>query len=1143
MVIFTFADYYKLLPDATKKYVNRLIAYILENETIYYGGKKISNKNDEILFKALQAYIDSSELNANVAQKYGYKGSHDFDYYQNYGESTLIQAFTNNYEVFTPFEYLDEYITLTPEDIIVHIYKDLLDSNKFNESKTVTFMDDEEIFFKALEYVSEEKKKAIIAAKEKSFNDTYPLNVINYFGTAGKIFMFLRNVKNNSFIDELSASDKKNVALLLAIFHYEEVSDTSSFNEKQVIVSFLETHGVTRELVEKKLGITINKKELNKYDPTIVLSQYFSDIRVPDTYKQYTTVGLLFNRLLNNGFENSLIVKKILGYLNTPLADVSKISEEIKRVKNEVNDTSLEDLYSGLMPNVISYIQRITRIYTYLLNQKDSLDKSYVDTDYDYRTLAVFLSTFEFDNKLVRFFTEHGVTLDDVLEILGLPKKKDYLKELDSTKPEEKKAVAFGYLVTPGHNNNFSKPNKTVEGIVNNLDDKGRTKSSIIHKIYNSITGDKLSDNYGSQMNEYFNQKDSERKYALTESLLENISIDVYNFLKTLSNYYTIFKGLNLNQVDREQLAIIYAASRHDKRIEKYLNSLGMERTNMSRKLDISFNYDKKPFDIDAINEVFGKYIFDRPNDRITVYSIFENAFNPELVNTIRLRRLLFEYGKEPEDFIDIERKLQAFEKEEELKYQKEVADRLFSKCDDKVKKIMEDTLRLHELISTNMDNYPLVSTTEDVQELSLLIAILLNDDSYVPFFTRNGVTLEEILTTVGLDKDILVSIRKMNVNKLLIKNYERYLSGSHIQIKQLIEKLFNDNINSSRVIETITSLTGNKYEYLVDEVKKQKERELTPEEGIEVLTAEEVEVIPPSSLSGMSDYGLSISKHSKYISDALHEIMFADTLEHSLDEINKLLGEVSYEETLPPTHQPTFLEKLFAIEEPVETVKKYDPSKVGAIESQVDIQIAALTKELEGYEYIKRYIEVYLRKLTEYLERLKQFKDYMDTTELDPNADDITSFTQTLNKSSAERIIQDKITTFETMILLMKQELVTVHTAIINHFITINSLQTSKMAILPLIATEMAVNMGNTTESESLRLTGELVDLLENVVNKNVEATQENLKRLRLSGISEDTYTALNGEVTRYISTVDRGRKLLGPVEEEKEDDHQHKL
>ena len=1143
MPIFTYSEYCNLVPADTVSFINRLISYLMDTEYIEYNGRGIFDENDRLFFKALKAYVDTNEINANAAQRYGYSCSYSFDY-NSYSDSTKAKTFTKYYKAFTPFNHKDEYVTITPEDIIDHIFKKLLNGNRFEDSRTVECLrNGEEKFFKGLSKVSEDKKSAIVAKKGKDFNEDFSLNVINYFETAGKIFLFLRNLKNNNAIDVLSDNDKKNLALLLAIFHYNGVSINSSFNEQQAIISFLETNGVTSDQIEKQLNIFINMKALDSLDPTIVLSQYFSSVRIPSTYKRDTTVGQLFNRLINNGYDDSIIVKKILGSLNIPLANVSKVSEELRRVKDEANDTSLDDFYRNLMPNVISYIKRVVHIYTYLLSKKDKLDKSYLETNYDFRALAIFLSSFEFDNQYAKFFTEHGITLDNILELLGLPKKDEYIKEINAIESNEKLATEFGYLVTGGHNYNNSRSNVNVNAIVNNLDDKDRTKSGVVHKIYNSLTGNKLNDSYGKQMSEYFNKKEDARKHALTEELLGSLSIDVYNFLKTLSNYYTIFKGLNLDQVDREQLAIIYAASRHDPKIEKYLDSLGMERSNMSKKLNISFNYDKKTFDIDAINDAFGKYIFDRPKDQITVYSIFENAFNPALVNTIRLRKLLFEYGKEPEDFIGIEGKLQAYEKEQERKRLEQIENEMLKKCDNKARKIIEDTLLLHELISTNMDSYPLVSTTEDVQELSLLIAILLNDESYVPFFTRNGVTLDEILTKVGLDKEMLTSIRKMSVNKSLILKYDKYLNGSSINTQKLIKALFNDQVNPSKVIESITALTGNKYEYLVEEVESQKERELTPEQGIQVLTAEEVEVIPPSSLSAIADYGLSVSKHSKYINDALHQIMFADTLEHSLDEINRLLGEVSYEEELPRTHEPTFLERLFAVEEPVQTIKKYNPSKISDIETQVDIQISSLTKELQGYEYIKRYIEVYLRKLTEYLERLKQYRDSMDTSELDPELDELTKFTQSLNRSSAEKIIQDKITTFETMILLMKQELMAVHCSIINHFVTINSLQTSKMAILPLIATEMAINMGKATESESLQLTGELVDLLQNVVNKNVEATQENLNRLRLSSISEETYNALSGEVTRYISTVDRSKKLLAPAEEDKEDENKRKL
>ncbi len=1141
MPIFTYSEYLNIIPEDTKSFVRRLLSYLHSMDPIEYGTTYIGDSGDILLFKALKAYTDSNEKNASTAQAYGYSCDYSISYY-NYGDSDNSKTFSNFYNVFTPFANKEEYAIITPEDILSQIYKKAFDKKDYAANNTLDFISrDADNFFKNLVKSQEGPKKEIITTIGTSFNKDYSLNVINYFDTAGKIFIFLRNLKNNQQIEELSESDKKNIALLLAIFHYKGVQTNNSFNEQQVIISFLEANGVTSDLIEKSLNIFINMDALNELNPTLVLKQFFENVKIYNTYKSETSVGQLFHKLINEGYDNSIVVKKLFGSLNVPLANVSKINDEIKKVKEEAIDTSLDEFYRNLMPMVISYIKRVTRIYSYLLSKKESLDKSYLEFNQDYRTLAIFLSSYEFDNRFNKFFIEQGISLDSILELLGLPKKAEYLKELDQVEVNEKLAVEFNSIIFNGHNYNNSRPNVTVDAIVNNLDDKDRTKSSVVHKIYNTLTGKKLNDSYGKQITEYFNKKDEQRKYTLQESLLGNISIDVYNFLRVLNNYYIIFKKLNLNQVDREQLAIIFAASRHNKRIESYLDSLGMKRNNMSNKLDLNFEYDSQPFNIDIINDIFGKYIFDRPNDQITVYSIFENAFNPELVNTIRLRKLLFDYGKEPEDFVGIEAKLSSFEKEKAQKEQEKEQDSLLNRCDPQARKIMEDTLLLHEFISTNMNSYPLVSTTADVEELSLLIAVLLNDDSYVPFFTRNGVTLDEILVKVGLDKDIISSIRNMSINKSLILNYRKYLKDSKITIKQLIKAIFDDQINNSQVIENITALTGNSYEYLVEEVKSQKERDLTPEQGIRVLTDEEVEVITPSSLTSIAGYGSSISKHSKYINDALHEIMFADTLEHSLDEINKLLGEVSYEETLPAP-KPSFLDRVFGLEEPAKKVRKYNPSKIGAIETQVDVQIESLTKELQGYEYIKRYIEVYLSKLTEYLKRLKQCKDYIDTSELDESMDELSRFTQMLNQSSSQEIIQDKITTFETMILLMKQELIAVHRSIINHFITINSLQTSKMAILPLIATEMAINMGKTTEGESLKLTGELVNLLQNVVNKNVEATKENLIRLRLSNISEETYNALSSEITRYLSSVDRSTNLLGPSpEEKKEEDPKH--
>ena len=525
---------------------------------------------------------------------------------------------------------------------------------------------------------------------------------------------------------------------------------------------------------------------------------------------------------------------------------------------------------------------------------------------------------------------------------------------------------------------------------------------------------------------------------------------------------------------------------------------------------------------------MYSSYNPNRPKEEITVYSIFENAFKPELINSLNLRRILFAFDKKPEDFLGIEAQLAAFEKQKEDQKKKEHQEKLFNSCDEEARKIINDTLRIHEYLSTNLKPTKLVTSEDDLRELSILISILLNADGYIPFFAKNSVTLDKVLSVIDLDISVLQSILKMSINKSLITKYEDYFTSGKVDVQVFIESLFDDGINESKVLERITAENGNDYDVLVEEVTEQKEKELTPEQGIEVLSSEEVTAITDPSLSTIVDYGSSISKHSKYINDALQALIFADTLDQSISELNTLLAEVSYEEKLEPERKPTFFQRFLDIEPETKTIRKYNPEKIGEVGEQIDIEIAQLAKELKAYSFIKKYIDAYMKVLNEYLKNLRAFNANLVLPEITDDLDEITQFSMSLDQSSIKKILQDKIQAFETRLVLMRQELVTVHQAIINHFITINALQTSKMAILPLITTEMAIAKGKTTEGEALQLTGELVNLLQNIVNKNIEATQENLSRLRLSSIPDETYAALSRDVGTYLEKVNQGNAIL---------------
>jgi len=1124
MPIFTYETYMNLIPSKTKDFVNQLLRYLYYSERIELSRFNIVDEKDKLFYKALRAYKDSDEVSRNALKILGFTSDVELNSTSLY-ESTAKKLFTDYYDAFTPFSHEEEYLALTPEDIIKNIYERVLSKDKEYRTYNLLEMSPDK-FIKKLYELSLPAKQQIINGINTSFNKNYSISVINFYNMAGKIYLYLRDNQSKLTIPNTNNIDLSNLAQLLALFYYDHVSTyKDSYNEKQLIIDYFASKGLTKELIESKLGISIKEKDLT-YDPTLILQKEFTKTRMGGISRDNYTVGLIIHYLINATSEDALIIKQILGLCNVTINEVGKINEMLKQHKEELSDTSLEDLFKNMMPNMISYLKRLGKIYTYLESKKDTLNRSYINDKNDLLVVSILLSSFEFKTNLSEFFTDKGINLDKVLSLLHLPNKETYTKELNATELNEKNIIRFSYLTSNGVNYNKSKDAVTPESIVDNIYDKNRTKSSVLQKLYKTVTGTRLDDNFDSTINSHFKSKEERRKQALTESLLENVPIEIYNFLKVLSNYYYSLRNKKLSQVDHEQLSIIMAASRFDPRLENYLDSLGMKRGNLAKAFNFDFSYEERPFDIDIIDKYFKKYIF--TGKEITVYSIFENAFRKELTNTINLRNALYKYGKTPEDFLDIKATLDAYDKAKKDRELEDKQEELLANCDKEVRTIMEDTLLIHEYIRTNIHTSELIKTSKDIQEISILIAIFINDENYIPFFIRNGVTLDEILSKVGLDRKTLSDIRRMSVNKSIILEYEKYLRGNKVNIKKLIAALFNDEINNSKVLETITKSTGNNYDYLVEEVSTQKERDLTPEQGYTVLESEEVEQIESPSYSAISTYGDPVSKHSKYINNALHETMFSDTLEHSLDQINELLGQISYEETITVPKKQSFFERLFELEEPPKTVRKYNPEKINELQEQVNIQIGILSKELKGYEFIKKYIELYLRKLNQYLNYLKKYEASLDTEARPAPVDEIEEFTRMLEENSSREILRDKINTFETMILLMKQELVTVHRAIINHFITINSLQTSRSAILPLLATEMAISVGNSSEGEALELTGHLVSLLQNVVNKNIEATKDNLEKLKLSPISEETYAALNKDITSYLQAASRGSQIL---------------
>ena len=431
---------------------------------------------------------------------------------------------------------------------------------------------------------------------------------------------------------------------------------------------------------------------------------------------------------------------------------------------------------------------------------------------------------------------------------------------------------------------------------------------------------------------------------------------------------------------------------------------------------------------------------------------------------------------------------------------------------------IIESSLKIYEYLnSKNINN---------VCDISILLSILNSNSDYNIYFKNNKIDLNSVLEYIGISINDFNNILTSDYKKENILNFKKYLSKDELR-KSNIDDFIKVLLNNKDLFNDILAKSNIEYDTFVDEVINKKEKELSISESISLLENEKVLPVNTNNFSNLSEYGLNLTKHSKAINNSLHKLIFNDIVSSSIESINDSINDVFYEEVVE--NDIGLFKYLFTLEEKTKIIKKINIDKLNELEDNVNEKITNLNNELKGYETIKKYIELYLFKLEKYEkyleEKINEFNNNFDEIN---NINDIKSYTMLLNQKSYKEILNNKLSTFKTMSLLMKQELLSVHSAIINHFITINALQTSKNAILPLIQSEVNISKGNESEKDALELTSNLMNLFQSMVNKNIIDSKENLNRLKLTNISNDTYETINRQINSYIDTVNKSEKLL---------------
>lgn len=1109
----TYDEFMSLIPEETARIVKRFVVYIDKNiMTVQFVNDTECRYRSNIVLQLMLYVLSKEEKYSSIMKDLGIEfysesflnaSTNDFSQakYTKYSEMFEIYKLVENYYALGPLQIIDRYVNSFKDSTIapwldIHGIKNV---SRFKE--------------KLKEYSEKERYAYSKKLYERYMRNNPRIEVISYLDTVGKIFAYLHS---NTEMD----TDKiKAVSYILGLFIYEDVN--TDFNTKSVMLSYLEKVGFTKESVEEHIGIKISKEDLEKYIPARALNCYFGSVLPASD----TTIDKILETALVKDTRNYM-----LSLFTECGIDDDEIKNAIKFVRDERNEstnTDSEDFYRNLMPQTIEFMNFAGKVYKYLKENIKDIKPSnpIVQDEEDLIPLSILISSYVYGTSIALYFTENGILITDIESMLGI---KINVDEINKIELDEK-------LLIKTYNRFFNSRTSSIEDIVRLLSDGSITNSKIVQRIYEYKFSKSLSTNLTNLIKDYEKERAIREEKQKEDEFFHGLNPVIYKFFEKVLAYYSGF-GQDFDDNNREVLAIILGARNtpEAKDIDEYTTSVGLTGDSIANFFNCRISKDSYNIPMDEINKKFRMFIYggvnkDKPRELITIASIIENAMNKELNDSFEMDRFMNSIGLSYNIFINFADKVKAYHEEISKKETTKLIMYL-NRCGEEVYTFMMDATKAYKYLKKNLSRLKLVYEENDIEELSILITALQRSNLYSRLFEHNAISLETVLAKTGLTQEDLREISSTEEDEdLLIPHFAKYitpfrkgynLSSTPCTITEIIKAAFDDDINNSQVLETIIARIGRKYDNLKEEIYAGKEKEipLTKEERLQVFSSEEAPEMNTSDITGLISYGESLRKHTDIISSEFTELALNDTTSSSIDTIKGLINQVFVEHKETKT---SFLSRFFGLDEE-NTNSSYDinPDVLDDLRREIDRKIELLTKELTGYDYLRKYIEIYLKQVEGYYaESLKHYKEAKE--KLEEYQREGTDYAKLLEYTTLVQVLNDSVNRFKTSEQLMKQELFKVHRAIVNHFITINALRTSREDIIPVIGSELMIGAGRNSMMSGLDISNSLIGLFNSVLDSNIEGTKEALAKLKESSISEETMNKMMQDIGQYINST----------------------
>lgn len=1158
----TLEEFNKLVPTETQKLIKNVLPYIAyyqeRNLAFHKTEDKTGNIYSKTFFLLLYALTKENNYNSLLAQ-YGFNRSlYAIPEYKIEKEIDENEAFSHLLCIIPKLCDSVYYTSLTPFDIILEaldkydkecgkaIFKHVFDSENIAKAQK-----------KIKEYNAEQKESERMIIEKKIYNQL-PVSVISYLETASKAFYYL---KSNNILNG-NNKDLVPLSMLIAVFYYQDtfLYEKEKISEQKVIIKLLKEKNITPYDIYNAIHYT--DKDVSSYESNIsvinqYLIQYCKDLK---KNSQEIRVADILEEVFDVQYTNSHIIERVLAEneisIDTLKDFKSQVMKKIEQAKEDYIKDYIDSLYQSLSRDPREFIEFTCKTYELILEKmkNNTHNKEILMNEDDADTLSLYIANCYYNGIVNKFFLEYGVTLEKVLKLLNITITEEEIRKVELNKILL--VDRFKRFVKEGRNKNRAIEKIDIDDIIVNLCDREFNKSTIIEDIFEGITDDiDLDMDFYNQMNRILKENVEKIRNEQIENFFGTIEPEIINYMKNvaiLDNFITL-ENPYLSENCKEFIALLLAARRfQNKDIAEFIKYLDIDIEDLLNENEINIS-NLKPKDdriyIELIKEKYQKYIFagintGKKKEEITIKSILQNTFNKDL-NSIALRE------KYKDVFEQFDEKYNAYKQsiaeQEQIKKMETFIYNYNSRMKYYIIHVLHIDSKIREYLKDNQSDK--IKTNDDIALLSMILGIYTSNSSYWRFFKEKNIKIEDILNSCDIHieteefKYMEQSITQEEY-KVFGEIYFKYFKQDNTRAKQekcsdeqFLKRIFDKSKSESNAIEELCNMLNIGYDVLKLEFEHGKSQEefMTIEDRIKILKEKSLEAIDISDIESVMNFGNFLNMHSKYIHDAMPKLALEDTNTTAITTINTITDGIYEEEQIEMPKQ-SFLTRFFKPQPIIEPKKRINYSKVDILKGEIATNISVLNQELLAYHKIRKYIEAYRQKNNAYFEAIQEaiLKQEEELQGLDPSKDH--DYAKFLEASSTLQVLKNKANRFQTTNQLMKQELFLINQAIVNHFITVNALETARDDLIPLIGAEYAIGEGRNTEKQALELSQNVVALFQSLLSRNIESTMSHLKMLENSILPADTFTQISSDVEGYLQNLNNS--VLSIEEKKVEED-----